>query len=92
MYRFRVDGLTGTLYVNGALDRETTSEYFLSAESIDGGGLRSPTEIHIVVTDVNDNAPLFRRQDYEGVVKEGASSFLRPIVVEVSVQLVNCHL
>ena len=76
--------MSGEVYVNGPLDRETTSQYFLSAEAIDGGGLRAPTEIEIVVTDVNDNAPLFRRSDYEGVVREKDSSFHRPIVVEVN--------
>lgn len=80
--KFRVDGLSGALSLNGPLDRETTSEYFLSAEAMDGGGLRAPTEIRIVITDVNDNPPVFRRSDYEGVVKEQAATFLRPIVVE----------
>ena len=82
--RFRVDSLTGSLYVQGPLDRETTSQYFLSAEAIDGGGLRAPTEIQIIVTDVNDNPPLFRRSDYDGVVREKDAAFLRPIIVEVS--------
>nr|KAG5714955.1 hypothetical protein BaRGS_000443 [Batillaria attramentaria] len=80
--KFRVDSLTGDLYVNGELDREATSEYFLSAEAIDGGGLRAPSEIQIIVTDVNDRPPLFRRRDYEGVAREKATTFLRPIIVE----------
>ncbi|XP_070186164.1 cadherin-23-like isoform X3 [Littorina saxatilis] len=80
--KFRVDSLSGALYVQGQLDRETTSQYYLSAEAIDGGGLRSPAEIQIIVTDVNDNPPLFRRSDYEGVVREKDATFLRPIVVE----------
>ena len=69
--------------MNGALDRETISTYYLSAEAIDGGGLRAPTEIQIEITDVNDNSPEFARDDYEGVVKEGADTFLRPIKVQV---------
>ena len=86
MFRFRVDSLNGSLYVQGALDRETASHYFLSAEAIDGGGLRAPAEIQIIVTDVNDNPPLFRRSDYEGVVREKEAAFMRPIIVEVSLR------
>lgn len=42
-------------------------------------------EIQITVTDDNDNAPLFQRSDYEGVVKEGDQNFMRPLILQV------CH-
>ncbi|XP_076454243.1 cadherin-23-like isoform X3 [Babylonia areolata] len=80
--KFQVHSQTGILSVKGSLDRETTSHYYLSAEAMDGGGNRAATEIEVVVQDINDNAPLFRRRDYEGVVQEKSASFLRPIVVE----------
>ncbi|KAL8591925.1 hypothetical protein ACOMHN_039978 [Nucella lapillus] len=80
--KFQVDSATGTIYVQDKLDRETTSHYFLSAEAMDGGGIRAPTEIEVEVTDINDNAPIFRRSDYDGVVREKSSAFLKPIVVE----------
>ena len=96
LHRFRIDSSTGTIYVAAALDREETDDYYLTAEARDGGGLRTPTEVTIGVLDVNDNAPQFRRKDYEATVREGDSDFLRPLIVEVITytlsKLKYCHL
>ncbi|XP_067673633.1 cadherin-23-like isoform X2 [Haliotis asinina] len=80
--RFRIGLESGVIYVSGDLDRETTDEYYLTAEAKDGGGLRTPVEVKVVIEDVNDNAPMFRRQAYEATVRERDADFLRPLIVE----------
>ncbi|XP_046351403.2 cadherin-23-like isoform X2 [Haliotis rufescens] len=80
--KFRIGLESGVIYVSGDLDRETTDEYYLTAEAKDGGGLRTPVEVKVVIEDVNDNAPMFRRQAYEGTVRERDVDFLRPLMVE----------
>ena len=93
MFRFQVHPQTGVLFVDGSLDREIISVHSLLAEAVDGGGLSSATEIHIDITDVNDNRPLFQREDYEGAVMEGRINLIRRLSVLVMLLKCNiCHM
>lgn len=47
-----------------ALDRETNPNYRLTAKATDGGGRWCRAEVQLVVTDVNDNPPLFTLSQY----------------------------
>ncbi|GFO23560.1 cadherin-23, partial [Plakobranchus ocellatus] len=80
--RFVMDPTTGVLSVMGALDREGNQQYYLTVEARDGGGLRTPVEVTVNILDANDNRPVFRRDDYEGIVMEEATSFIRQVKVE----------
>ncbi|XP_066515269.1 protocadherin alpha-8-like [Hoplias malabaricus] len=61
-----------TLAVNGALDRESTSQYSVTITATDEGSppLSSSTVITVEVSDVNDNAPLFPEPVINVYVKE----------------------
>ncbi|NXQ46914.1 PCDGH protein, partial [Catharus fuscescens] len=54
---FAVDSESGEVRTAGPLDFEQKNEYILGLEAIDGGGLTDHCELHIDVTDENDNAP-----------------------------------
>jgi hypothetical protein len=41
------------------LDRELVDTYYVSVDAIDGGGLRTSTQVIIKLNDLNDNAPQF---------------------------------
>nr|CAB3244827.1 protocadherin Fat 1 [Phallusia mammillata] len=56
---FRLDRKTGKLFTAGNLDRETVAEYRLAATCADAAGQSCTSQIHVIVTDVNDNAPTF---------------------------------
>ncbi|CAG5135838.1 unnamed protein product, partial [Candidula unifasciata] len=80
--KFAIDQTTGVLRVTDNIDREQNEEFYLTVEAKDGGGLRTPAEVTVTVLDENDNKPVFRRNDYEGIVKEKAATFQRPLRVE----------
>uniref|UniRef100_T1JKF2 Cadherin domain-containing protein n=1 Tax=Strigamia maritima TaxID=126957 RepID=T1JKF2_STRMM len=67
--KFRVDPANGKISVTQPLDRELQSEYELIIEANDGvqNDIRT---IHIRITDVNDNAPVFEKQIYSFDVSE----------------------
>lgn len=75
---------TGVVSVSGSLDRETVDTYYMTAEARDGGGYTTFTNLQISILDVNDNPPVFRRDEYFATVKENSLHFLRePVVVQV---------
>ncbi|XP_063060292.1 protocadherin gamma-A4-like [Engraulis encrasicolus] len=55
---FSIDKVTGEIKVIGAIDYEEKSEYELWVKAKDGPGLASNAKINIIITDVNDNAPV----------------------------------
>ena len=82
--RFTVDKDSGIVTVDGDLDRETVDSYVMTAEARDGGGYTTFTNLRINILDENDEAPVFRRDEYFATVKEDSLHFLRePVVVEV---------
>ncbi|KAK3557941.1 hypothetical protein QTP86_003854 [Hemibagrus guttatus] len=60
--------------VNGPLDRESWSQYYITLTASDEGipPLTSTTVINVQVSDVNDNAPLFREDSINVYVKENS--------------------
>ena len=64
---FKIDTLTGELFVDAQLDRETTTDYLLNITVQDQGSPRSKAVsklLHIIIEDVNDNAPQFLKSSF----------------------------
>ncbi|XP_016396188.1 protocadherin Fat 4 [Sinocyclocheilus rhinocerous] len=72
--RFSVDQETGVITLAAPLDRETQDEYSLVIAAQDQGrpSHSATTTLEISVTDINDNAPIFSKQQYETTVSEHA--------------------
>lgn len=56
--KFSIDPSSGNITVIGNLDRENTSEIILRINASDGTFLVT-SELFVVITDVNDNEPIF---------------------------------
>ncbi|XP_045856204.1 protocadherin Fat 2 isoform X2 [Meles meles] len=82
--RFRLDALTGILYVNKSLDFETSAKFFLSIECSRKGSssLSDMTTIVVNITDVNEHRPRFPQDLYSTRVLENA--FVGDVVLTVS--------
>ncbi|XP_046766540.1 cHz-cadherin isoform X3 [Gallus gallus] len=71
---FSINPVSGTICtVLGSLDREKVDKYLLVVEARDGGGLTGTGTATILVTDVNDHAPVFLQRIYTAFVSENAS-------------------
>ena len=57
---------TGVLFVNAKLDRETTPTFTVSLVATDNGDqpLTGQTKVELILSDVNDNAPIFSQSQY----------------------------
>ena len=64
---FRIDPVTGMLYVAKKLDAETKSRYTLTVSAVDqaNAGVRkqSSARVRVAVIDVNDNDPVFQETE-----------------------------
>ncbi|XP_067298573.1 cadherin EGF LAG seven-pass G-type receptor 2 [Pseudorasbora parva] len=71
---FNVDQETGVITLAAPLDRETQDEYHLVITAQDQGrpSRSTTTTLDISVTDINDNPPIFSKQQYENTVSEHA--------------------
>ncbi|KAM9320481.1 cadherin EGF LAG seven-pass G-type receptor 2 [Gastrophryne carolinensis] len=72
---FTVEYTSGIVRTLRQLDRENVVQYKLTAYAVDKGHPtphRTPTEIIIVVLDVNDNAPVFAKDELEVLVLENS--------------------
>lgn len=49
----------------------------------DGGDLQQTVPLTVNITDRNDNPPVFQRDQYDAVLREGDTVFSRPVKVEV---------
>uniref|UniRef100_A0A4W6FUB5 Protocadherin-16 n=1 Tax=Lates calcarifer TaxID=8187 RepID=A0A4W6FUB5_LATCA len=60
------------LMVNGLLDREKRSSYNLVLEAFDGGSPRrmGSMSLEVIVTDINDHAPVFNQSRYHAIISE----------------------
>lgn len=56
------------------LDREMTPNYQLVAQATDGGGRWCRAVVQLVVTDVNDNPPIFTLSQYTASVYEDTAT------------------
>ncbi|OPJ88333.1 hypothetical protein AV530_008304 [Patagioenas fasciata monilis] len=78
------------LVLEKPLDREEESEMGFRLIAIDGGSppVSGTTQIHVIVLDVNDNAPVFTQDRYVGKVLENApegSVVLRVVATDLDV-------
>lgn len=73
--RFRIDEETGVITVAAPLDREDQDEYKLEITARDQGhpSRSTTTTLDVSVTDINDNSPIFSKQQYEVTVSEDAT-------------------
>ncbi|CAJ1065064.1 protocadherin Fat 4 isoform X1 [Xyrichtys novacula] len=71
---FHVDQLSGALTVENPLDYESKKEFTLLIEARDSGSapFSSFEEIHINISDVNDNFPQFTQEEYRCEVFENS--------------------
>ncbi|KAK8768035.1 hypothetical protein V5799_005184, partial [Amblyomma americanum] len=84
--KLRLDPESGKVVVATSahgLDRETAPEHFLTVEARDenGRGNRNTVQLHLVLEDINDNAPTFVLPSYEARIRENALDFRTPLVV-----------
>lgn len=87
--KLRLDPLTGVVSIktqDHGMDRETTSQYFVTIEARDnnGNGNRNTVQLVISVQDVNDNTPRFLQQKYEARLNENEDNFLTPLIVQAT--------
>ena len=73
---FAIDPRSGKVTVAGSLDYESVKQYWLRITVTDGGlpiSLQSYSLVVVVISDVNDNSPVFSPQTYAAVVTEGVT-------------------
>ncbi|XP_051878588.1 neural-cadherin [Pristis pectinata] len=72
---FSINSLTGTMYtVLGSLDREKEDKYLVVVEARDGGGLTGTGTATILVSDVNDHAPVFTQSVFRAKISENTET------------------
>ncbi|XP_078579310.1 cadherin-23-like isoform X3 [Branchiostoma floridae x Branchiostoma japonicum] len=74
--RFRIDSTTGVIYTLDQLDYEDAWRFSLTIIAQDGGTPPQQTaaRVRIDIVDLNDNRPIFQRDDYVGTVRENEAS------------------
>ncbi|XP_019635319.1 PREDICTED: cadherin-23-like [Branchiostoma belcheri] len=74
--RFRIDSRTGVIYTQEDLDYEDSWRFSLTIIAQDGGTppQQSATRVRIDILDLNDNRPIFQRDEYVGTVQENDQS------------------
>ncbi|XP_071105206.1 cadherin-23-like [Haliotis cracherodii] len=82
--KFAINATSGEVYVTGALDRETKSEYSITVLATDLGGRTQSVALTVNITDVNDETPTFQRNDYSAVLVENTTAFIRPLQVQAT--------
>ncbi|TRY85999.1 hypothetical protein DNTS_029345, partial [Danionella cerebrum] len=71
---FIIESTSGIVRTLRRLDRENTAMYNLQAFAVDKGvpALKTPVEIQIMVLDVNDNPPVFQKDEFDIFVEENS--------------------
>jgi len=78
------------LVVNGLLDREKRSLYTMVLEAFDGGSPRrmGSMTLEVIVTDINDHAPVFNQTRYHAIISESLPQGSR--ILQVSLKSRQC--
>ncbi|XP_047191403.1 protocadherin Fat 3a isoform X11 [Scophthalmus maximus] len=71
---FSMDPNTGEVKSSATLDHETMPSYHLVAQATDGGGRWCRAQVQLIVTDVNDNPPIFTLSQYTASVYEDTAT------------------
>ncbi|XP_076365612.1 cadherin-23-like isoform X2 [Tachypleus tridentatus] len=85
--KLNLDFISGAITIkmsNHGLDRETTSQHYVTVEARDNCGLgnRNTVQVEITLTDANDNSPHFLFPKYAARLNENDANFLRPLIVQ----------
>ena len=69
---FKIDNVTGEIFVTMEIDRETSESYSFTIIAADGGSpsLNSSALVSVTVLDKNDNTPQFPQQKYQITLRE----------------------
>ncbi|XP_059850094.1 neural-cadherin [Hypanus sabinus] len=79
---FSINPSTGTVYtVLGSLDREKEDRYLVVVEARDGEGLTGTGTATILVSDVNDHAPVFTQSVFRAKISENIETNTEVLVV-----------
>ncbi|GAB6027296.1 hypothetical protein CHUAL_001579 [Chamberlinius hualienensis] len=72
--RFVINPSTGQVSITAPLDYEKAQEYYLNVSAEDGGFYKRSayTILHVVVSDVNDNKPIFDRNVHDAYIEENS--------------------
>ena len=81
---FRINTFTGEIFINADIDFERHNLYTLEAVASDGGNPNrfAIASIRIQIVDLNDNPPIWERNEYSAVVIENAT--VGTFVIQVS--------
>ena len=69
---FRIERTTGVIQNTESLDREAVPEFNLVILAEDDGGNNGTTLVRVVVADINDEDPIFRRTSYIASINENS--------------------
>ena len=83
-FDFRIDTFTGTIFINADIDFERHNLYTLEAVAADGGNPNriAIASVRIQILDLNDNSPIWERDQYSAIVIENAT--IGSFVIQVS--------
>ncbi|KAH9487879.1 long-chain fatty acid transporter fat1 [Bulinus truncatus] len=83
--QFLIDPRDGIIQIAAALDREMVSSYSLVIQALDSGQpmLMSTAVVSIIVSDANDNPPIFAQDSYKGLVQEGRRTGIEVVTLNV---------
>ena len=71
---FTINSTSGSVMLNGSLDRELQPVYQLVIQAIDGATNRlAISRVTLMVLDINDNSPVFQNTPYVGFVEDTIS-------------------
>ena len=73
---FRLDGITGEVFLEQPLDYERSKEHIVTVEATDKGypPLKSVLKLHVFVHDINDNSPAFDKSVFNFHLQESHST------------------
>ncbi|XP_068170748.1 cadherin EGF LAG seven-pass G-type receptor 2 isoform X2 [Antennarius striatus] len=71
---FIIESTSGIVRTLRRLDRENVPVYNLQAFAVDKGvpSLKTPVKIHVTILDVNDNPPVFEKDEFDMMVEENS--------------------
>ncbi|XP_037535788.1 cadherin EGF LAG seven-pass G-type receptor 2 [Nematolebias whitei] len=71
---FIIESTSGIVRTLRRLDRENVPVYSLQAFAVDKGvpALKTPVNIHVTIMDVNDNPPVFEKDEFDIMVEENS--------------------